>query len=514
MSSPLSWLAGLSRRGQIVLGLVVIMALAVVAIAGVTAYRDLNSPTQVSFNLRSGSSEVGLHQSLTFTFSRAVSPSRVKAGLRISPAAEGSFKNSNQRVYTWTPSTGWQDLTTYSVRMAPGKDASGHSVAAGAWRFTTTIQPRVTALVTQSGASVGDGGQIPLGSALSVQFNEALAQSSVSILVNGAAAALTWASDGKSAGFSLGSLKAGPISFKLAPGAHDAAGRAAAAWSLAARLVFQVTVHTLPLTYPAVIQVPNDANAWDQSGLQSASVVFQYLAEGGITRMSAIFSNIPDVVGPIRSGRLISFQLTQHYGGRLFLSGLSQPEFAVLHSNPFPTWFESNGQMFRSPSRQAPDNLYIEGQAVQHVEQTNPVTASTIQKSDAVPITSGPQVSSFSVAEHQSSYTYDPVTGTYEKTQENHLMSDASLNQPLRIQMVIVLHTTETVEPNMVDVNGAHSLNFDLQSSGPVEFYYGGLSASGQWASVGANQPLKFTLSNGQAVPFPPGLVWVDVVSR
>jgi len=514
LSSLTSLLAGLDRKARVLLSAGLIVVVAAAASGGHLLYRNRNAPTLVSLNLKSGSREVALNRPLVFTFSRPVAESRVQAGLRIQPDANGDLHQTGPVVYTWKPSDPWHDLTSYTVSMRAGEDESGHQITSRTWRFTTTIVPRVTGLLTTSGVSVADQGQIALGSGLQVTFNEALIQSSVKLLVNQVPTGLTWAADGKSATLAGPSLHAGAANFTLAPGAHDGAGRPAAAWQLSAQVVFLVTAHTLPLPYPAVIQVPNDAGAWDQSGLQSASVVFQYLAEGGITRMSAIFSNVPDVVGPIRSGRLISFQLTRHYGGRLFLSGLSGPEFGVLRANPVPTWFESNGQMFRSGSRYAPDNLYIRGAQVEAVEKAQPVTASTIQKSTAIPITSGQPASSFSVPEHNSTYVYDPVTATYQKTDEGHLMKDAALGQPLRMQMVIVLHATETVEPHMVDVNGVHSLDFDLQTSGPVTFYYGGLAAPGTWASTGANQPLRFSLANGQAVPFPPGLVWVDVVAR
>src|SRR5205085_1275087 len=83
----------------------------------------------------------------------------------------------------------------------------------------------------------------------------------------------------------------------------------------------------MPLSYPALIQIPNDPGAWDQSGLQSANMVFESVAEGGITRFTAVFQQVPDKVGPVRSGRLISLKLTRHYRGRLFLSGTSQGTF-------------------------------------------------------------------------------------------------------------------------------------------------------------------------------------------
>jgi hypothetical protein len=114
------------------------------------------------------------------------------------------------------------------------------------------------------------------------------------------------------------------------------------------------------------------------------------------------------------------------------------------------------------------------------------------------------------VPEHYSTYTYDPATGTYQKTEEGHRYRDASLHQPLRIEMLIVLHTREQLL-DVGDGHGAHIHDYDLDSSGTVNVYYKGLGYKGTWRSVNAHQPLAFTLDNGQPLTLPPGLVWIDV---
>ena len=114
------------------------------------------------------------------------------------------------------------------------------------------------------------------------------------------------------------------------------------------------------------------------------------------------------------------------------------------------------------------------------------------------------------VAEHYSTYAYDAATGTYQKTEAGHHYVDASLKQPLRIEMVVVVHTRETLL-DVGDGHGAHIHDFDLDSSGAINVYYKGLGYKGTWKSVNSHQPLAFTLDNGQALTLPPGLVWIDV---
>jgi len=63
-----------------------------------------------------------------------------------------------------------------------------------------------------------------------------------------------------------------------------------------------------------------------QYGVNSADVVFEYEAEGGVTRFAAIFrSNAPERVGSIRSARLLDMELVVMYEALLAYSGTSEP---------------------------------------------------------------------------------------------------------------------------------------------------------------------------------------------
>lgn len=70
--------------------------------------------------------------------------------------------------------------------------------------------------------------------------------------------------------------------------------------------------------YPPVVR--------PQSGINAADVVYEYEVEGGVTRFAAIYrSNAPDVVGPVRSGRLFDIELVTMYESLFAYSGASGP---------------------------------------------------------------------------------------------------------------------------------------------------------------------------------------------
>jgi hypothetical protein len=294
---------------------------------------------------------------------------------------------------------------------------------------------------------------------------------------------------------------------QIAPGGRDQTGHlVAAAFALKTGVYWHDHEHTIGLGYPALIQIPNDELARDQNGLQAADVIFEYLAEGGITRLTAIFENAPDLIGPMRSARFISLKLGRHYKGLLFQSGESQATRARAAQDPVPQFFDEVGYQYRTPSRDAPDNLMINGDKVYAAEQLYGIDDFRIPKARPA-LTGGAAVNSINVDEHNSTYAYDAATGTYTKTEEGHPYQDASLHQPLRIEMLITLHTRE--QYLVIDGHGLH--DYDLDTNGRIDVYYKGQHYSGTWASTDSHGPLTFTLDNGNPVPLPPGLVWIDV---
>jgi hypothetical protein len=219
---------------------------------------------------------------------------------------------------------------------------------------------------------------------------------------------------------------------------------------------------------------------------------------------------VPDVIGPIRSGRLISFKLTRHYHGINYFSGLSAGSFGVLNSDPVPTLFDTQGIYYRTQNRLAPNNLYLNGSSVKAYQDAHvpPFTLPT-----GTPQAFAEDGTTVGVPEHNSTYTYEAATGTYLKTEEGRPMNDALVNQPIHIQLLVVMHTSEFITSIVEDVGGSHGRDFDTESGGSAELYFQGRKAAARWSVPNRNSPFVFTLASGQSVTLPKNLVWVDIVS-
>lgn len=108
------------------------------------------------------------------------------------------------------------------------------------------------------------------------------------------------------------------------------------------------------------VMIENSIDARPQSGLESAGVVFEAVAEGGITRFSALFQEAePQLIGPVRSVRpyymdwVAPFQASvAHVGGSP--DGLKKVRGGMRDLDEF----FNPGSYWRSTSRAAPHNVY------------------------------------------------------------------------------------------------------------------------------------------------------------
>jgi hypothetical protein len=508
---PPSRRKGFGRRRLItaLLALVIVF----VGVGAFLAYEN-TLPTTVTTNVRDGQKDIPTDGSFLMTFSRSASLDVVRAAFSITPETDGEMTAiSGGTQFAWIPSKPLTELTTYTVDLKPILDVGHHRVGGGHWTFTTIIVPRVIAITASDGTPLTDGMEIDPGATLKLAFNDAMDTTTVKVSVGTRAATLAWAADNKSATFSTAGLPSGPLNVQIAPGGRDQTGHpVAGAFNLETGVYWHDHEHVISLRYPALIQIPNDSLARDQNGLQAAGIVFEYLAEGGITRLTAIYQQVPNVIGPMRSARFISLKIARHYRGLLFQSGQSQATHARAAQDPVPQFFNITGYQYRTNKRYPPDNLMINGDRVLAAQNNywRSISSFTIPKARPT-LSGGTGGATVTVGEHYSVYKYNAATGTYSKTEQGHAYTDVNLHQPLRIEMVIVLHTSEQLL-DVGDGHGARIHDFDLDTSGSLNVYYKGLGYKGTWKSTKRNGPLTFTLANGQPVPLPPGLVWIDVV--
>lgn len=284
----------------------------------------------------------------------------------------------------------------------------------------------------------------------------------------------------------------------------------------------QMAVAGATYTAPALVQIENLNAARPESGLSSANIVYEYSAEGGIGRFTAVYFSTPKgTVGPIRSARLISPVLVDQYGGTLIYSGSSVYVFHRMVAEHTPRLDETDAghDMFRITSRFAPHNLYSDGGRIDDmVRRSNraPVTYTLWSRSTTAP---GARPASSFVApvspSERPAYTWNAAAGGWTRTEpDTGTFTDANTNAPVIAPTVVVMQVPARINPDDIE-NGCCTAGWEytMSGTGVAQVFTGGQEWDAQW-SQGASGVPKFTLAGGAAAPIAPGLVWICVVPQ
>lgn len=272
---------------------------------------------------------------------------------------------------------------------------------------------------------------------------------------------------------------------------------------------------------PALVQVENSSDARPQWGLQHATVVYEYVTEGGITRFSALYSTPPSGrIGPVRSARRVTLRLATVYGAVIVYSGASTPVQKAIDASGLPHADEhaAKGDLYRVGGRQVPHNLVTDGDHLRHLLQRFPA--------QSPPATLGPGASSaspqggvaathfsvpFSQAENPS-YTWDAASGGWTRTEpDTGAFVDADSSSPVVAATVIVQQVQELQTSDVEDANGAHGVDYVVSGSGRAQVFSGGREYDATWTQPDHGAP-RFSLSGGGTAPIGGGLVWICLV--
>ncbi|HET7339807.1 MAG TPA: DUF3048 domain-containing protein [Candidatus Dormibacteraeota bacterium] len=271
---------------------------------------------------------------------------------------------------------------------------------------------------------------------------------------------------------------------------------------------------------PFLIQVENLSDARPQSGLQDASIVYEYVTEGDISRFSAIYLSPPNGrVGPIRSARLVTISLAKLYGSIVVFSGGSTYIKGQIQSAGVPNFDENsaNGDLFRDNSRAAPHNLYTDGSHLSDLAShaNAPQRSWSLwNRTSAASVSGGRTVSKVTVPVSESetpTFTYDSSSGGWKRSEpDTGAFVDANTGTPVVVSTLIVQQVAVRPTSEVVDVNGATGVDHDVTGSGQAQVFTAGREFDATWNQPSSGPP-SFNVG-GQPAPIAPGLVWICLV--
>jgi len=261
------------------------------------------------------------------------------------------------------------------------------------------------------------------------------------------------------------------------------------------------------------VSIDNSLPARPQSGLLGASIVYEFPAEGGITRLLAFFCDgAPEVVGPVRSLRVYMIDLAREYNAVVAHSGQSESALEVINRgvDPVINEFRVPQPFRRDRRRRMPYNLYTSLPALRQYIHTAPAAPPPHWATADIPAdNAGPMTVSIPYGPgYDVTFAYDPASGTYRRSVDRRPAIDAATGTRIAASSVIVqyVHWWQTYEGPILESR------LDLIGTGRIAVFTGGERIEGRWARANAHLPTVFSDQDGRMLRLRPGLTWVTIV--
>jgi hypothetical protein len=268
----------------------------------------------------------------------------------------------------------------------------------------------------------------------------------------------------------------------------------------------------LPVTS---VMIENSPDARPQSGLKDAGVVFEAIAEGGITRFLALYQEeTPGNIGPIRSSRPYYLQWALSFDAAYAHVGGSPDALADIKA-----WgvkdldqFYNSGAYHRITTRYAPHNVYTSRADLLTLQNSKGYNTSTytpiVRKVEAPNKTPGPTSIDFAISGYYYNvhYDYDATANAYKRNEGGAPHMDADSNTQLEPKVVVAL-----VMPYSLMADGYHSV-YNTIGTGKAYVFQDGILTTGTWAKADNRSQFTFTDDTGKPLGLDPGQTWISAV--
>lgn len=280
---------------------------------------------------------------------------------------------------------------------------------------------------------------------------------------------------------------------------------------------------------PVGVMINNLKAALPQYGLAQADILYEVVAEGGITRLLAIYSDARQVpkIGSVRSARPVYIELATGHDATLIHYGTSTQADALLQKNGIKTVdgmalstvaFSFDEVRHKTYSRE--HCTFTSGELIQKGLDKKSISLSGAPRCGF----SFCEQSKFSGELYAPSYgkadevsfpfsgyvsdtlRYNAATYRYEKYQFGQPHIDAATGETLSFDNALLLYTSIRV----VDQIGHVDVDLD---SGTGYYFTRGQYEPIRWKKGGVSDPLTFTKEDGSPLTLNAGKTYVAVVS-
>lgn len=265
-----------------------------------------------------------------------------------------------------------------------------------------------------------------------------------------------------------------------------------------------------------VVKISNNFTVQDNwSGIDQADVVIEERIEDNATRFAVVFhSDLPQRVGPIRSGRTSDIDLLANLGHPILVYSGANPsvtgQLQRLASQDLVELVvdrDINVDLVRDTDFRKPDNLFSDLVEIDEKYGDNAGTAQPLfvygDASDRGISDTGDVLNV--VGQNDVSFVWDASRG-YVRVQDGEIHATQK-GVPFAFDNVVALevaYTRSNIDPDSVDAN--------TLGTGPATIFIGGERWSGTWVREARADPYTFIDAAGDPLPLGPGQTWMTLV--
>lgn len=288
----------------------------------------------------------------------------------------------------------------------------------------------------------------------------------------------------------------------------------------------------LPVT---AVMVENSPEARPQSGLVGNNVVFEAIAEGGITRFNVLFQeDQPELAGPVRSLRAYYLEWASGFDSSQAHVGGSAEALTMIQSGSYALDIDETTSTFpiwRVSDRYAPHNAYTDGASLvefasQHSKTTSEFTAwerqdgaqIKPQQNEEVIDGEDPVIDTniyansinlpVSTGLFMVDYEYNAETNSYDRFQGGAIHNDREKGQ-ISPNVVIAM---------MVDFRPTYDAKAHNEittiGSGVAYIFQNGVVEKCTWSKTSAKSNIEFTNEDGENVKLNRGQTWITAIDN
>lgn len=262
------------------------------------------------------------------------------------------------------------------------------------------------------------------------------------------------------------------------------------------------------------IMIENSPEARPQSGLKQAGVVYEAVAEGGITRFIALYQQEkPQLVGPVRSLRIYYLDWAVPYQASIAHVGGSYNALQEVKNYRDIDQSFNSGSYWRTSDRYAPHNMYTNFEKLDALNSSKDYKESVFKsferadgKKSEEPNATSIDIN-FSSPTFNTHYDYNPETNTYARSLAGAPHVDREDGQ-------ITPDVVVAIKVESVSRGGADEYeDIVTEGSGQAYVFQNGTVQEVTWKKEGRNAPLQLINAEGKPIKLNRGQTWVAAIT-